>query len=107
MNDLTRPLAVDTYVSTRAFQSIGIHACVCFADDAGLVATTGRAEEPLNAAYARLFAAAPALLAALEELTEGAHLDGDGYVRLGQPGLGDHLLARARAAIAKATGAHP
>lgn len=51
----------------------------------------------------RLMAAAPELLAALVGLTEGARLDEDGYVRLGQPGLGDVLLERARAAIAKAT----
>jgi len=63
--DPTRPLAANEYRATPAFRAIDEHACVCFADDQGLVATTGEAGDEQAAAYATLFALAPQMLRAL------------------------------------------
>jgi len=52
---------------------------------------------PRQAANARLIAAAPDLLEALQQVRKWAEGDDENYT-------GDHPIARARAAIAKATG---
>ena len=57
------------YEATDAFRAIQQHSCVCF-DDLGLVAVTGRAEDHDSQRYAELFAAAPELLHALQDLLD-------------------------------------
>lgn len=55
-----RKLAFGVYKATEEFKSVDLHSCVCYADDLGLVATTGPAGDPLSEKYAELFASAPA-----------------------------------------------
>jgi hypothetical protein len=69
MNDTTpqtktiqRPLTVGQYTPTAAFRAIQNHSCVCYADDRGLVALTGPADDIESQKYADLFSAAPDLL---------------------------------------------
>lgn len=61
-----RKLAVGSYKTTRNFQAVPEHTAVMYADDCGLVATTGLAHDLESRQYALLFAAAPELLAACE-----------------------------------------
>ena len=91
-----RALTTDTYVTTPAFRSIPAHACVTFADDGGLVATTGHAGDPASEAYARLFAAAPALLEVARIAAAWPRTPGE-----------CEIVDRARAAIGRATGEAP
>ena len=66
-----RPLAVGSYKASKSFQAAPKHIAVMFADDCGLVAVTGYADDPENIqesiAYAKLFAYAPALLEKLDD----------------------------------------
>lgn len=64
-----RELAFGVYEATPAFRSIEQHSCVCYADDMGLVAVTGPADDKESQEYAELFAQAPAMKKALEEVT--------------------------------------
>lgn len=63
-----RKLEVALYTPTVGFQRIREHVAVCYADDHGLVALTGSADEEVEESkrYANLFAAAPELLEALK-----------------------------------------
>ncbi len=58
-NPNERPLAFGVYDATPEFQSIQQHSCVCYADDLGLVAVTGPADDVESQQFAELFAAAP------------------------------------------------
>lgn len=70
-----RPLSFATHKATPHFKAIDQHACVCFADDMGLVATTGEAGDTESEQYAELFAQAPAMLKLLIDLrNSGASL---------------------------------
>ena len=67
---MTRTLSYGVYNATDNFKSIAQHSCVCFADDMGLVATTGPAGDKESEQYAELFAKAQGVdLAAREMLT--------------------------------------
>lgn len=103
-----RPLAVGEYETTEGFRRHALHTAVCFADEGpeagGLVAVTGPAGDEESGQYARLFAAAPDLLEALEAFLRAPSIGSDG------PGsltivVQEFRLKDARAAIAKAKGA--
>jgi hypothetical protein len=66
----TRQLAYGVYDATPNFQSIPQHSCVCFADDMGLVATTGPAGDKESEEYAELFAKAPIVALAAREMLD-------------------------------------
>lgn len=83
-------LYVDTYLATEEFRSIDHHRAVARSRDGGLVAVTGPALDPEAIRYARLFAAAPLLLKALERFARGD--------------AGPEAKHEARAAIAAAEG---
>lgn len=72
---LNRELTTGTYRPSNHFQSIREHAAVCFEDDEMLVAVTGPAGDGESEAYAKLFAASPALLQACKR----ALADLEGY----------------------------
>lgn len=55
------------YIPTETFQNIPEHAAVRDARNNALMAVTGPADDTLSLALARLFAAAPDLLTALQE----------------------------------------
>jgi hypothetical protein len=83
------------YEATDNFRAIQQHSCVCF-DDMGLVAVTGPAEDKESQEYAQLFAAAPDLLTALENIMVSAELKGVKFSA--------YLVKQARDAISKAKG---
>ncbi len=80
--------AAGFYQATEAFRRIDEHAAVMDSHTNELIAVTGPASDPEAVAVARLFAAAPALLAAGR-----AVLDGEA-----------HALDDIRAAVEQATG---
>lgn len=99
---IRRPLTTDTYRTTHEFRSIDSHAAVCLDDDLrGLVAVCGPAGDELSEATARLFAAAPELLEALEALSRASA--GDYTISKRFPGLREKVGA----ALAKAKGETP
>lgn len=63
---MQRKLTVGTYQTTNAFRQIGEHCAVIVEKTKGLVAITGPSNDPISQKDARLFAAAPDLLAACE-----------------------------------------
>lgn len=111
-----RPLSVGVYDATDEFRAIGQHACVCYADNLGLVAVVGRADDPEAQLWADLFAASADLLAALEAVLPYADSLLADFMVEAEPGFegdpaggrtaNDYLRAvnGARAAIAKAKG---
>jgi hypothetical protein len=98
MPKFTRPLATGTFKTTDAFRSAPAHIAVMFEDDCTLVAVTGYADDPKNVResidYARLFAAAPELLSALQAFVDYHATDYEDIPEMEQ----------ARTAIAKARG---
>ena len=100
---MNRKLDVGTYTPTPAFKSIPEHVAVKFADDDYLVALVGPAlDDPKNLEQtletARLFAAAPELLAACQYVVKyhREHDSGDGEL------FGLDFVTTCIAAIAKA-----
>lgn len=96
-NQNDRPLAFGVYETTPAFQAIQQHSCVCYADDLGLVAVTGPADDPESQRLAELLAASPQLRAELikaESFIAGFEDDDS------QEGIAE-LLSGIRAALAK------
>jgi hypothetical protein len=92
---MNRKLTTGKYETTDFFARITSHVAVCFDDDGGLVAVTGpTGGDPENEAYARLFAAAPDLLEALEAIEQNGGTTWD-YATIGNV---------ARAALQKARG---
>lgn len=65
-----RPLTFGVYYTTPTFRAIEQHSCVCFSDDMGLVASTGRANDEESQRYAELFALAPKMLELLLALQD-------------------------------------
>jgi hypothetical protein len=102
----TRQLTVGVYQPTERFRQIREHACVCRADDMGLVAVCGPAGDPESEKDAELFAAAEELLAACKgALNPTGHTDQCMENRSIGVMNCSRVCARIRAAIAKATGA--
>ena len=120
----TRPIAFGVYTATDAFRAIDQHSCVCFADDMGLIAVTGRADDKEAQRWSELFAAASEtaaerdqlrqvnaeLVAALNEIEiqcDGAMGEWAAVRFLYLPATMEHLYflrLTARTAIARATG---
>lgn len=97
--------AVGVYEATDNFRSITQHACICDHDTLALIAVTGPATDKQSQADARLMAAAPDLLAALEAVLQGFE---HGDFRRTHPRQADSdpyhpALVAANAAIRKAT----
>jgi hypothetical protein len=67
-----RPLAVALYAPSDNFKAIPEYTAVCFADNMGLVAVTGPADNKPSEDYAHLFALSPELRDALTALVEDA-----------------------------------
>jgi hypothetical protein len=65
---MQRKLTVGTYETTNAFRQIGEHCAVIVEETKALVAITGPSHELEAQRVAKLFAAAPDLLAACEEI---------------------------------------
>ncbi len=63
-----RELGFGIYETTAEFRKIGLHSCVCFKDDLGVVAVTGLAGDLESEQYAELFSVAPQMLDALETM---------------------------------------
>lgn len=96
--NLSRPLAFGVYYATPEFKAIEQHACVCFADDMGLVATKGPASDSESELYAERFAAMPELYAVAARIVELAEQH--------QP-IGRATIEMAQRALAKANGKQP
>lgn len=97
---IKRPLTVGQYEPTPAFRQITNHSCVCYADDLGLVALTGPADDVESQKHAALFAAAPDLL---ETLRRTARWLEETHASMGDEGAIE-VLADIETAIAKAEG---
>ena len=64
-HNIKSPLAFGVYDATPAFKAIEQHSCVCYVDDMGLVAVTGKAGDKESENYAEMFALAPEMIDAL------------------------------------------
>lgn len=104
-NQNNRPLTFGVYETTPAFQAIPKHSCVCYADDRGLVAVTGPADDPESQRLSELFAAAPELLAACKLLIKQYDESGD-FVMGGKLTNQPFLMAEAALKKAGQEGSH-
>jgi len=107
---ITRPIAFGVYSATPAFRAIDQHSCVCFADDMGLIAVTGRAEDKEAQRWSEFFAAAPEtaaerdqLRAVIAELVTALQRCIAALVANGAPNC--EAVKESSVAIARATGA--
>ena len=64
----TRTIAFGIYSATDTFRAIDQHSCVCFADDMGLIAVTGRADDKEAQRWSEFIAAAPETAAERDQL---------------------------------------
>lgn len=66
-HNINSPLAFGVYDASQSFRAIEQHSCVCFADDMGVVAVTGKAGDEESEKYAELFAKVPEMRSLLQD----------------------------------------